>query len=61
MSYKCLFAVGVKRGYWIRHMNIVTTFLYVFLGKIIYVQQPYLFVTDFEKVYKLIKALYRLK
>ena len=61
MSYKCLFAVGVKRGYRIRHMDVVTAFLYGFLDEVIYVEQPHLFATELEKVCKLIKALYGLK
>ena len=61
MSYKCLFAVGVKRGYRIRHMDVVTAFLYGFLDEVIYVEQPHLFATELDKVCKLIKALYRLK
>ena len=61
MSYKCLFAVGVKRSYRIRHMDVVTAFLYGFLDEVIYVEQPHLFVTELDKVCKLIKALYGLK
>ncbi len=61
MSYKCLFAVGVKRGYRIRHMDVVTAFLYGFLDEVIYVKQPHLFATGLDKVCKIIKALYRLK
>ncbi len=61
MSYKCLFAVGVKRGYRIRYMDVVTAFLYNFLDEIIYMEQPHLFATEFNKVCKLIKALYELK
>ena len=61
MSYKCLFAVGVKRGYWIRHMDVVTAFLYGFLDEVIYIEQPHLFTTKLDKVCKLIKALYGLK
>ncbi len=61
MSYKCLFAVRVKPRYWIRHMNLVTVFLYRLLDKVIYVEQPHLFTTKLDKVCKLIKALYGLK
>ena len=61
MSYKCLFAVGVKRGYRIRHMDVVTAFLYGFLDEVIYIEQPHLFATELDKVCKLIKALYGLK
>ena len=61
MSYKCLFAMGVKRGYRIRHMNVVTAFLYCFLDEVIYMEQSHLFATELDKVCKLIKALYGLK
>ena len=61
MSYKCLFAVGVKRGHWIHQMDRVTAFLYGFLDEVIYVKQPHLFATELDKVCKLIKALYGLK
>ncbi len=61
MSYKCLFAVGVKRGYWIRHMDVITAFLYGFLDEVIYIEQPHSFTTKPDKVCKLIKALYGLK
>ena len=37
MSYKCLFAVEVKCGYRIRHMDVVIAFLYSFLDEIIYI------------------------
>lgn len=42
-------------------MDVVTAFLYGFLNKVIYIKQPYLFITELNKVCKLIKALYRLK
>ena len=61
MSYKCLFAVGVKRSHRICHMDVVTAFLYSFLNEVIYMKQPHLFAMELDKVYKLIKALYRLK
>ncbi len=61
MRYKCLFAVGVKHRYWIRHMDMVTAFLYGFLDEVIYIEQPHLFTTKLDKVCKLIKALYGLK
>ncbi len=61
MSYKCLFAIGVKCGYRVRHMDVVTAFLYGFLDGVIYVEQPHLFATELDKICKLIKALYRLK
>ncbi len=58
MSYKCFFAVRVKRSYRIRHMDVVTAFLYGFLYEVIYVDQPHLFATELDKVCKLIKTLY---
>ena len=61
MNYKCLFAVGVKRGYRIQYMDVVTAFLYDFLDKVIYIEQPYLFATKLDKVCNLMKALYGLK
>lgn len=61
ISYKCLFEVGVKHGNWIRHMDIITAFLYSFLNEVIDIEQLYLFATELEKVCKLITALYRLK
>ena len=61
MSYKCLFAVGVKRGYWICYMDMVTAFLYGFLDEVIYIKQPHPFTTKLDKVCKLIKASYGLK
>lgn len=63
-SYKCILAVGVKRGYQNPHMVVVTAFLYSFFDKVIYVNQPNIFATELNKVcklIKLIKALYRLK
>ncbi len=61
MSYKCLMAVGVRRKFRIRHMDVVTAFLYGFLDEVIYVEQPHLFEIDIDKVCKLLKALYGLK
>lgn len=61
MSYKCFFAVGVKRGYWICHIDIVTAFFYNFLDKVIYWEQFHLFVTKLDKVCKLIKDFCRLE
>ncbi len=61
MSYKCFIAVGVKRRYWIRHMGVVTAFLYRFLDEVIYIEQLHLFTTKLDKVCQLIKALYGLK
>ena len=61
ISNKYLFAVGVKRNYWIRPIDVVMAFLYGFLVEVIYVEQLHLFVTELDKFCKLIKALYRLK
>lgn len=62
MSYKAMMGVGVKRGFTIRHMDVVAAFLYGFLDELIYVEQPHLFVTDNPHlVCRLIKALCRLK
>lgn len=54
MSYKYLFAIRVKRGYQIRHMDVGTIFLYGFLDEVIYVEQFHLFVTELDKLCKLI-------
>ena len=40
VSYKYFFAIGVKQGLKIRHMDVVTAFIYGFLDKDIYVIQP---------------------
>lgn len=61
ISYKCFFALEVKRSYQIHHLDRVTAFLYGFLDKIIYVKQFHLFVTKLNKVCKLMKVIYRLK
>ncbi len=61
MSFKCFLAVGVKHGYRIRHGDVVMAFLCRFLDGIMNIKQPYLFVTELNKVCKLIKALNRLK
>ncbi len=45
MSNKCLFALGVQRGYRMRRMDVVTAFLYGFLDEVFYVEQPHLFAT----------------
>lgn len=42
-------------------MGIVTAFFYDFFDKIIYVEQPYLFEIDIDKICKLLKALSGLK
>lgn len=63
MSYKAMMGVGVKQGFTVRHMDVVTAFLYGFLDELIYVEQPHLFVfgNNLHLVCKLIKALYGLK
>lgn len=61
MIYKCLFILEIKRGYWIRHIDIVIVFLYSFLEKVIYIKQSNLFVTDFENICNLNMASCRLK
>ncbi len=61
MSYKCLFRINVKCGYKIRQMDVVKAFLYGFLDKTIYGEQPYLFELNSDFVCRLRKALYRLK
>ena len=38
ISYKCFFAVEIKRDYRIRYIDVVTAFLYGFLDKVIYVE-----------------------
>ena len=54
-------AVGVQRGYRIRHMDVVTAFLYGYFDELIYVKQPHLFITNPGQVCRLKKALYRLR
>ena len=61
MSYKAMMGVGVKRGFTIRHMDVVTAFLYGYLDELIFVEQPHLFNPTPHLVCKLIKALYGLK
>ena len=61
MSYKCLFIIKIKHNYQIRYMDMIMAFLYGFFDKVIYVKQSHLFTTKLNKVYKLIKALYKLK
>lgn len=53
--------MGIKRGYQIRYIDVVIAFLYGFFNEVIYIKQSYLFVTQLNKVCKLIKALYGLK
>ncbi len=61
MSYKCLFGVDVKRRYKFPQVDVVKVFLYGFLDKIIYVEQPHFFEYNFKLIYRLHKAPYRLK
>ena len=61
MSYKTMIAVGVKKRYKIRHINVVTAFLYDYLDELIYVTQPHLFITNLGQVCRLRKALYGLR
>ena len=61
MSYKAMMGVGVKRGFIVRHMDVVTAFLYGYLDELIYVEHPHLFITTPHLFCKLIKALYGLK
>lgn len=39
----------------------VITFLYSFFNGVIYFEEFYLFIIDNNKIYKLIKVIYRLK
>lgn len=48
--------MGIKRSYRIRHIDIVTAFLYGFLDEVIYVEQPHQFATEPDNVCKLTKA-----
>lgn len=62
ISWKVLLALAVLRqDIEINQMDIVTAFLYSFLDKIIYMEQPYILADGTTKVYKLIKTLYGLK
>lgn len=63
VSYKALFEIGVKRGLTIRHMDVVTAFLYGFLDEAIYIIQPTLFEVNGSQnlICLLRKALYGLK
>lgn len=58
MNYKCLFAMGVQRGYYIYYIDVIMGFLYGFFNEVIYVEQFYLFVIEPGIVCKLIKILY---
>jgi hypothetical protein len=65
VSYKSLMTISTIRGLQIRHMNVVTAFLYELLDEDVYVIQPHMF--EFEEneddtlVCKLKRALYDLK
>lgn len=61
MSYKYLFAIRVKRSYWIRYIDVVIAFLYGFFDEVVYIKQFHLFFIESNKICKLIKVLYRLK
>ena len=61
MGYKCLMAVGVRKKFCIRQMDVVTAFLYAFHDEVIYVEQPNFFEINIDKICKLLKALYGLK
>ena len=61
ISYKTMMAVEVKKGYRIRHIDVVTVFLYGYLDELIYVEQPHLFITNPGQVCRLRKALYGLR
>lgn len=58
-SYKCVFVVRIKCCYQIQHINIVITFLYSFLDRVIYVEQSNLSAIEKDMIYKLIIVLYR--
>lgn len=59
--YKIMMAVKMKKKYTIHYMNVITAFFYEYLDKLIYVKQSHLFITNLFLVYKLKKALYKLK
>jgi hypothetical protein len=63
VSYKSLMTISTIRELQIRHMNVVTAFLYELLDEDVYVIQPHMF--EFERdedlVCKLKRALYDLK
>lgn len=61
MSNKYFFAMKVKHGYWICYIDVVIVFLYKFLNGVFYINQFHLFLTEPNKVYKLIKAFWKLK
>jgi hypothetical protein len=65
VSYKSLMAISIIRGLQIRHMDVVTAFLYGLLDEDVYVIQPHMFEFggdgDDILVCKLKRALYGLK
>ncbi len=61
MSYNCVFKISVKRDYKIWRIDLLTAFLYRFLDKTIYVEQPIFLKLNSDFVCRLRKALYRLK
>jgi hypothetical protein len=65
VSYKSLMAISTIRGLQIRHMDVVTAFLYGLLDEDVYVIQPHMFEFggdgDDTLVCKLKRALYGLK
>lgn len=62
ISWKALLAFAVLRqDMEINQIDIVTAFLYGFLDKVIYIEQPHMLADRTTKVCKLIKTLYSLK
>ena len=61
MSYKALFAIAVSLDLKIKQIDVKTAFLYRLLNEDIYVHQAEGFEDGSSQVYKLNKALYRLK
>ncbi len=61
MTYKVIFIIAVFYDYKLKQMNVKTTFLHNNLKKEIYVIQLNEYEKKKEKIYKLKKALYKLK
>ncbi len=61
MSWKGMIGVSARRGYRIRHIDVITTFLYGFLDEKIYIMQLTMFKDGITRVRFLKKALYGLK
>jgi virulence-associated protein VapD len=62
MSYKSLIVISTNNGLQIRHMDVVTAFLYDFLKEEVYIDQPEGYEIDVDTtICKLIKTLYDLK